>query len=195
MTVTAPHHVVRADRPFAGRLSDRGAFALLISMAISYLAGSSAPTPLYSRYQAAWGFSPITTTVVFGVYALAVLVALLVVGSLSDHIGRRPVLITASLVLAGTMVVFATADGVTALLLARVLQGLATGAALGAIGAGLLDLDRSRGALANAVATPIGTASGGHRGRPAGAVPARSRPTWSTWCCWSSTWSRRSVRR
>ncbi len=159
MTLTAPQDV-RATRPSAGRLSDRGAFALLISMGVSYLAGSSAPTPLYSRYQAAWGFSPMTTTVVFGVYALAVLVALLVAGSLSDHVGRRPVLITATLVLAATMVVFATADGVTELLLARVLQGLATGAALGAVGAGLLDLDRSRGALANAVATPIGTASG-----------------------------------
>ena len=66
------------------------AFYLLASVIVSFLAGSSAPTPLYAVYAAKWGFSPITTTVVFGVYALAVLAALLTVGSLSDHVGRRP---------------------------------------------------------------------------------------------------------
>ncbi len=66
------------------------------------------PTPLYAVYQAAWGFSPITVTVVFAIYALAVLATLLVVGSLSDYVGRRPVLIAATLLQAVTMVVFAT---------------------------------------------------------------------------------------
>ena len=124
------------------------------------LAGSSAPTPLYALYQSEWGFSPITTTVVFGVYALAVLVSLLTVGSLSDHVGRRPVLLVALAVQAVTMLIFATADGVPMLLLARVLQGLSTGAAVGAVGAGMLDLDKARGTIANAVSAPIGTASG-----------------------------------
>ena len=135
-------------------------FYLLASIVVFLLAGSSAPTPLYSLYQGEWGFSPITTTVVFGVYALAVLMSLLTVGSLSDHLGRRPVLLVALAVQAVTMVLFATADGVPMLLVARVLQGLSTGAALGAVGAGLLDLDRARGTLANAVSAPIGTASG-----------------------------------
>jgi MFS family permease len=58
------------------------------------------------------------------------------------------------------MVVFATAVGVPELMVARVVQGVATGAALGAVGAGLLDLDRARGTVANAVAPGIGTASG-----------------------------------
>jgi MFS family permease len=42
------------------------------------------------------GFSPITTTIVFGVYALAVLASLLTLGRLSDYAGRRPVLFTVS---------------------------------------------------------------------------------------------------
>jgi len=125
-----------------------------------FLAGSSAPTPLYAVYQREWHFSPITTTVVFGVYAIAVLSALLVVGSISDHIGRRPVLLAAIAVQAVTMWIFATADGVPQLFAARVVQGLSTGAALGAIGAGLLDLDKARGAVANAVAPMSGTALG-----------------------------------
>ena len=144
----------------AGRLSCTAAFYLLASITVSFLAGSSAPTPLYPIYQAQWGFSPITVTVVFGIYALAVLSALLVVGRLSDHVGRKPVLIIATVAQVATMLVFATADGVVRLLIARVMQGLSTGAAVAAVGAGLLDLDKARGTIANAIAPLVGTASG-----------------------------------
>jgi hypothetical protein len=58
------------------------------------------------------------------------------------------------------MLVFATAGGVGELMAARVIQGLATGAALGAIGAGMLDVNRERGALANALSPGLGTGSG-----------------------------------
>ena len=142
------------------RLPAPAAFGLQVSIVIFFLAGSSAPTPLYAVYQGEWGFSPITTTIVFGVYALAVLAALLTVGSLSDHVGRRPVLLAAIALQALTMLLFARAGGVPELLLDRVLQGLSTGAAVGAVGAGLLDLNRSRGTIANAVAPMTGTASG-----------------------------------
>jgi MFS family permease len=133
---------------------------LLASLVVSFLAASSAPTPLYAVYQREWGFSPITTTVVFGVYALAVLLSLLVLGRVSDHVGRRPVLLAALVAEAGAMVVFATAGGVAELLVARVVQGVATGVALAAVGAGLLDLDRRRGTVANAVAPGVGTGAG-----------------------------------
>jgi MFS family permease len=141
-------------------LPDRAAFYLQASVVVAFLAASSAPTPLYEDYQAAWHFSSITTTVVFGVYALAVLAALLVAGSLSDHVGRRPVLIVAIALQAASMLVFATAGNVSALMVARVVQGIATGSALGAVGAGMLDLDRAKGTLTNAVAPLIGTATG-----------------------------------
>jgi MFS family permease len=59
------------------------------------------------------------------------------------------------------MLIFGTADGVDGLLVARVVQGLAAGAALAAVGAGMLDLDKTRGAVANSVAPPFGTALGG----------------------------------
>lgn len=142
------------------RLPDGLAFVLLASVIVFFLAASSAPTPLYGTYQQMWHFSPIMTTVVFGTYAIAVLIALLIVGRLSDHVGRRPVLLAAIAVQLPTMALLASADGVGDLLVARVLQGIATGAAAGAVGAGLLDLNASRGTLANSVAIPIGTASG-----------------------------------
>ena len=130
-----PANTTSATAPArAIRLPDGVALLLLASIILAFLAGSSAPTPLYSVYQAEWGFSPITTTIVFGVYALAVLAALLTVGALSDYLGRRPILLVAIGVGAIVMLIFATAGGVPQLLVGRVLQGLATGAAAGAIG-------------------------------------------------------------
>jgi predicted MFS family arabinose efflux permease len=142
------------------RLSGRPAVFVLASLIVALLASSAAPTPLYAIYQARWHFTPITTTVVFGAYAIAVLTGLLTLGKLSDHVGRRPVLLTAIAVHAASLVIFATAAGVPALLSARVVQGLSTGAALGAIGAAMLDMDRELGTFANAVAPGMGTASG-----------------------------------
>ena len=142
-----------------GRIA-RAAFPLQTSLTVSFLAASSLPTALYPLYQAAWGFSPITVTVVFGIYAFAVLSALLVAGRLADHVGRRPVLLAATLAQLVAAGVFAGAHGVGMLVAARILQGLATGAAMGAIGAALLDLHRERGTIANAIAPVMGTALG-----------------------------------
>lgn len=141
-------------------MTTKASFLLLASITVSLLASSSAPTPLYALYQAQWGFSAATVTVIFGVYALAVLLALLFAGRLSDHVGRRPVLLVSLALQVPTMLFFAQADGLAELMVARVVQGLVTGAALGAVGAGLLDLDRKRGTVANAVTPPLGTGSG-----------------------------------
>ncbi|MEU4472104.1 MFS transporter [Micromonospora sp. NPDC023888] len=148
--------------PIAGRtrLSPGVSLVLLASILVSFLAASAAPTPLYGIYQERWHFSPVTTTVVFAVYALAVLVSLLTFGKLSDHVGRRPVLAVAIAVQMLSLVVFVFANGVPTLLVARLLQGLAAGAATGAVGAGMLDIDRARGTLANSIAPGLGTGSG-----------------------------------
>ena len=143
-----------------GHLSRRVSFTLLVSIAVTFLAAASAPTPLYAIYEAKWHFSPITLTVVFAVYAIAVLAALLTVGSLSDHIGRRPVLLAAIVLQVAALFVFATASGVSALFVARLIQGVATGGALGAVGAGLLDLDKIKGTTLSGVGTVSGTAIG-----------------------------------
>jgi len=144
--------------------SGRLPFALHASILIALLAASSAPTPLYPRYQAQWRLSALDITVVFSAYALALLIALLTTGTLSDHLGRRPVLLGALAVQIASMALFATAGGLTALIAARVLQGIATGAATSAAGAALLDLDDparpGRPALANSIAPATGMAVG-----------------------------------
>ncbi|MEV4756578.1 MFS transporter [Micromonospora sp. NPDC049559] len=143
-----------------GRLGPNLTLFLLASVLVSFLASSFAPTPLYPTYQADWHFSPITTTVVFGVYAVGVLGSLLTFGKLSDHLGRRPVLLGAIVVQMAALIIFILANGVPALLAARIVQGLAAGAAIGAIGAAMLDVNRARGTLANSIAPGIGTGTG-----------------------------------
>jgi hypothetical protein len=118
-TTTAAASSARAERR---RLPAGVAFYLQASIVVAFLAGSSAPTPLYSVYQDTWGFSPITVTVIFGVYAVALLAALLTVGSLSDYVGRRPVLLVAIVLQALVMLGLANASGVLSLLVARIVQ-------------------------------------------------------------------------
>ena len=114
-------------------MPNRAAFSLLVSGAAgaAALTAASAPSPLYPVYQRLWGFSAFMLTLIFAVYVFALLVALLTVGSLSDRIGRRPVASAALVLLAVGMVLFAIAGGSGGLIAARVVQGLAVGAATG----------------------------------------------------------------
>ncbi|HST67136.1 MAG TPA: MFS transporter, partial [Mycobacteriales bacterium] len=151
-------------RPSSRPLARAAAFWLVGATVVALLAASSAPSPLYQVYQQEFGFSPIELTTIFAVYVLALLVTLLTVGRLSDFVGRRPVLAGALLIQALAMVSFLVADGSGWLLVARTVQGVATGAAVGVLGAYLLDLqpaDGSRlGSLVNSVAPGIGLGIG-----------------------------------
>ncbi|MCO5972368.1 MFS transporter [Actinoallomurus soli] len=159
---TVDDRVTPAAARAARRLPRTAGFWLLGTTLLAFMGAASAPSPLYVVYQHRWGFSATTLTAVFAVYALALLVALLTVGGLSDFLGRRPVLIAALLAETAAMVVFLTAGDVGTLLAARVVQGLATGAATGAISAGLVDLQPGArlGSLVNSVAPSLGLAAG-----------------------------------
>jgi MFS family permease len=126
------------------------------------LFGSAAPSPLYPVYQRLWGFSDGMLTVIFAVYVVGLVASLLTLGGLSDHLGRKPVLVSSSLVVIASMFVFADANGTAALLIARLLQGLGTGAALGALSAALVDLQPTAriGSVVTGVAPILGLACG-----------------------------------
>ncbi|MFJ6653833.1 MFS transporter [Microbacterium sp. NPDC091313] len=110
----------------------RIATALNLVGAVTVAGAAGAGSPLFVYEQGRWGFADSTLTVMFSVYALALLVTLLVAGSLSDHLGRRPVLIGALVLLAGASVLFLLADDASWLIAARIVQGIATGAATSA---------------------------------------------------------------
>lgn len=134
--------------------------SLLGTLLFTFMAASAAPTPLYASYQQAWGFSTFWLTWVFAVYAFALLAALLVGGRLSDHLGRRPVILSALVLEVLSMLLFHQAQGLTDLVLARTLQGIATGIATSAVGAALLDVDHERGPWLNSLAPLLGMAGG-----------------------------------
>ena len=153
---------VTAVRSRRAVLPRPAAFAAIAVVLGAVLVAASAPTPLYPIWQQRFGFSPTTLTVVFAVYAVALIAALLLTGALSDRVGRRPVLLAAIAALAASMAVFALTDSVTGLLLARVLQGIGTGVATGTLSAALLDLQPrpGTGPVVSSAAPAFGLAAG-----------------------------------
>jgi hypothetical protein len=138
----------------------RGALALYALTVATFFGASSAPTPLYRLYQEAWGFSPTMLTLVFACYAFSLLAALLTTGALSDHIGRRPVIVGSIVLEMAAMLVFVESHNASMLIAARLVQGFATGAATSALGAAILDESRTQGPLINALASLSGMGCG-----------------------------------
>ena len=152
-------------RPGAAR---RAAFWLMAAVLTSMMLGTTLPTPLYVIWQAQWHFAAVLVTVIFAVYAVAVLAALLFAGRSSDQAGRKPVLAVALGCSALSTIVFILAPDVGLLFVGRILSGLSAGLTTGTATAALTE-------LAPASARPPGIA-GGHGGqhvRPGPGPPGR----------------------
>lgn len=125
---------------------------------------SNGPSVLYVVYQQRDHFSSLVVTAIFSTYAIAVLATLLVIGQLSDVIGRRPMLIGGAALLIVSSAVFALARSAWWLFAARGLQGIATGTLVAAAGAALVELSapqhRRRASLMNTVSFLTGAAAG-----------------------------------
>jgi predicted MFS family arabinose efflux permease len=143
MSTTAMMHTQSIEIPSRTRrftLPPTAAFAgTAIAYAGLYLA-AGAPSPLFVQYQQEWGFPAGLLTIAFAAYAFGLVAAILVAGSLSDFIGRRPVLIGALALELASMVMFLFAPNIGWVIAARIVQGLATGGATSAFSASLLEL-------------------------------------------------------
>jgi MFS family permease len=148
----------------SSRLGHRAAFAAVaFALAVAML-GTTLPTPLYDLYRARFGFSELMVTVVFAVYALGVIGSLLLFGRVSDQIGRRRTLLAALALSALSAATFLLADGLTLLVIGRVVSGLSAGIVTGTATATLVDLappqQRARAAFAATVANMGGLGLG-----------------------------------
>jgi MFS family permease len=134
-----------------------------IGFASLYLA-AGAPTPLLPIYEQQWRFAPSALTIAFAAYAIALVVALLTTGSLSDYLGRRPVLLGALVVEIAAMLLFLFAPSIAWITAARVVQGVATGAATSAYSASIVELAPEKlkkfGAVIGSVAPAAGLGLG-----------------------------------
>jgi MFS family permease len=84
-----------AERSKRRTLPRPAAFWILAGMFLVLFFASAAASPLYGVYQAQFHFSAATLTAVFAVYVLVLLITLLIFGSVSDYLGRIPVITTA----------------------------------------------------------------------------------------------------
>lgn len=142
------------------RSASPSALALHGLTIILFFAASSMTTPLFPLYQANWGLSAFVISVVFAVYVGALLVSLLFLGSLSNHFGRRPVIMMALAIESVSLLMFLMAEDGQWLIAARIVQGFATGIATTAVASALLDVDHKTGSLINSIAPMAGMATG-----------------------------------
>jgi MFS family permease len=139
-------------------------FWILAAMLLVSVASSAVPSPIYPVYAAEWHLTPLLLTGVFAIYVAGLLASLLVAGRLSDHVGRKPVLVVGGLGVALSLGLFAMADGVVALIVDRIVQGVSVGLLIGALGAALIDNSLERhptmAGVLNGVIPPIALATG-----------------------------------
>jgi MFS family permease len=157
-------------------LSPRLAYALAAAVIGLALFASVTPSPLYGIYSELWEFSPAVLTLVYGTYAFGVLATLILAGRLSDEVGRRPVLLVALGTLLATTVIYMAAQSVVWLFVARGLQGLATGLALAAASAALLDLHPRRDPAGVGLTNGVASAGGIGLGMLVSAVAVQALP-------------------
>jgi predicted MFS family arabinose efflux permease len=140
-----------------------GFAATALALAVGMM-GTTLPTPLYALYRQRFGFSELTITAVFAVYAAGVIAALLLVGRFSDQIGRRRMLLPALGLSAASALIFLLADALPLLLAGRIISGLSAGIFTGTATATLVDLSpverRGRATLVAAVANMGGLGFG-----------------------------------
>jgi MFS family permease len=137
----------------AGVFTGRAAVAIVAAMIGACFAGSTLVTPLYIIYEQAFGFSKITLTLIYAVYVIGNLVALLFFGRLSDQIGRRFAALPGLVICAAGAASFLFAHGVVELYVGRILTGLGVGIAAASGTAWLAELIGRDKARATTIAT------------------------------------------
>ena len=128
--------------------------------AITFSAVSAAPTPIYRFYRETLGLTPFTITLIFAVYSFTMIAAFLTIARLSDYVGRKPMILLALGLNAVALLLFFVAGSAGTLILARAVQGVATGVALATLGALIADTAPQWAATLNSVTAFMGLALG-----------------------------------
>jgi MFS family permease len=161
--MSAAELAVTATRP-APTWSVRTSFALVVTTQILLFAGSNLPTPLFPIYEQHYGFGSATVTLLFGSYVAVLIPALLFVGTLSDRIGRRPLLVSGIAITVLSSVAFAAARSVGWLFAGEMIYGIGAALVMSCVSVAIRELHPRAhvpsAALAASVAMAIGLTVG-----------------------------------
>jgi predicted MFS family arabinose efflux permease len=144
-------------------LDRRTSFWVAAAVIVHTLWTSAAPAVSYPLYAAQWHLTHTVTTAIFAVYPIAVVIALLVFGNLSDHIGRRTaILFGLGASLLGVLL-FALAQSVAWVFVGRALMGIGVGLSTSPATAAMIDYSggatgSQRASFVTTVATGVGFA-------------------------------------
>jgi MFS family permease len=133
------------------------------ALALTFV-GSGSAIPQFERYRSLSGLTLLDISIAAMGYSIAVMTALLVLGRVSDFVGRRVVTVVGLCLAAAGCVLLLDVTGLSVLFAGRTLQGIACGLASTAMGAFVIDAaPTSRTWIAPAVAmgAPLAGLAGG----------------------------------
>ncbi len=142
------------------KFSNKHSFIYFSLTFMLILAAASAPTPLYQLFQSEFHFSTLMLTLIFSVYALSLLGTLLIAGSISDYVGRKPVVLASLCLMILAMMTFYFSNSTSHLLFARTAQGIGTALATSTLCAIIIEIDEKKGAKVNSFAPMTGMGLG-----------------------------------
>ena len=140
------------------------AFFVILAATGLTLAASGVPSPLFALYSHLYHLNTAMTSALHAVYSFGCIPTLLLFGTLSDRIGRKPTLLVSMALLIFACVLFCLAQSFVCLLVARFLQGMCVGLITGSAMPALAELapggNVKRASFANAAVTTVGLALG-----------------------------------
>lgn len=111
-------------------LSPRASFWVAGAVVALALWTSACPTMTYPLYEAKWQVSTTTITWIFAAYPMALVPVLVLLGDVSDHIGRRVAILIGLIAELAGVLLFVAANDVALLVAGRAFMGLGVGLSL-----------------------------------------------------------------
>ncbi|MCU1407150.1 MAG: transporter [Glaciihabitans sp.] len=120
-------------------LSQPASFWVSAAVVAHALWTSAAPSITYPLYAVEWGLSPAIITAIFAVYPVALVLALLFLGDLSDFIGRRATLLLGLAASFIGVLLFAVAPSVAWVFVGRAFMGIGVALSLSPASAAMIE--------------------------------------------------------
>ncbi|HVK44459.1 MAG TPA: MFS transporter [Micropruina sp.] len=134
----------RSATPAAGVSTLQRTFVVASASLVAVFAASASPVPLFNLYRAENGVSTADLSLSVVAYFAGTILALLCLGRIANHVGRRPAALATLLVMVAGCLVLLNVTGLGTLLAGRFLMGIGAGLASSALTSYIVDAAPSR---------------------------------------------------